>query len=162
MKNKLIPFNRRTRQQIVTIELVNSLFCGLTGNDLPPKSKTCLRAIIARCKKIKAHLYRNQEPPVFSCRDFKKHQRVFKALRSFVAGNYGDKVTLDYYNAVMMMAFDVAETVQGAAEYVEHWRRVADMMETVYAHMEGMGDHNHYISRGVHIKSKIEWILDAA
>jgi hypothetical protein len=158
----LIPFDKKTRQQIVVIELVNSLFCGLKGNDLPPKSKTCLAGIIARAKKIKDYLYRNQETPVFSSRDFKKHQRIFKKLRSFVSTSYGDKVTLDYYNAVMMMAFDVADQVHGPVECVEHWQRVTEMMETVYQHMEGLGEHNHYIARGVHIKERIEWIVRAA
>lgn len=158
----LIPFNKNTRQQIVTVELVNSLFYGLEHNDLPPTSKVCLRAILTRCDKIKTHLYKGQDPPMFATRDFKKHQRIFTALRSFVVDSYGPKVTLDYYNAVMMLAFDVAETVKGTPDYVEHWQRVAEMMETVYGHMEGLGEHNHYITRGAQIKQRIQRVVEAA
>ena len=159
--NNLTPFNKHARQQITVIELVNSLFYGLINNDLPTKSKMCLHGIIGRCDKIKDCLYKGQDPPIFAQRDFKKHQRLFVALRKFVLDSYGEKVTLDYFNAVMMLAFVVADTVKGAPEYIEHWQKVSEIMETVYGHMEGEGEHNHYISRGAHIKFKIQRIVEA-
>ena len=114
-----------------------------------------------RVGRIKATLFHG-ERPVLAQRHYKKHQRMFAKLKDTVMFEYGEEVSLDFYNAVMMMCFEVVDTVRGEKQYVDDWCRVAAMMETVYAHMEGLGENDGYITDGVNMKHKIERILEAA
>jgi len=160
---KPVYFTRSLRNQIVTSDLVFTLFCGMEQNDLSPQSMMCIRGIQGRIQKIQESLYGGVHL-VLAPKDHRKYMRIIKGLKRLINTAYGEKVPLDFYNAVMMKVADVLDEIETVKDrkYVGDWRRVLEMMETIYGHMEGLAEHNDYITTGIETRKKIEWIMEAA
>lgn len=159
-----VPFDRRLRDQIVVADLVSALFYGMVANDLPGKSRVVLQGINARVKKIQDALYHGADRLILRPKNYRKYMRILTRLRRAVHEMYGERVPLDFYNAVMMMVFDVVEDIQGhrSGEYVAHWQRLAEMMEKLYLHMEGDVMNEKWIMDGQETRRKFERIVEVA
>jgi hypothetical protein len=114
-----------------------------------------------RIGRIKVTLFHG-ERPVLEHRHYRKHQRMFATLKNLVTDGYGSEVSLDFYNAVMMMVDRVVDGIRGSEQFVNDWRAVFNMMETVYLHMDGWCDHEQYVLDGSVMKDRIERVLEAA
>ena len=155
----ITPFNRTKRQQIFTLELVNALLNGTDKKKLPTKSRPCFVGIRNRVIKLQNILYNNQGSPHLRRREYNKFQRIIRTLKNYITNQYPDIVTLDFYNALMMMVFDISDCMKKTQEK-KYWQEIGNMLETVFLHLAGNYEDESIISKSFRVKETLNRIIE--